>query len=290
MKNYDEIRDIIVNKLGIKDLASYEAWIKSFHDKDNPRVPTQEDIDLLSPDLIDNGAFWQVAHDLFSTDPVSNCQHKDPVSILEANNRNMTIYHSCGFTGLIWYLKYHWKHMSRGHPHPLLEIGPGYGGFRDWLWNQGGFEHYGADVFPLIDGVEHTLPTGTLSPTTKGRRYSIVLSSNVFQHLSTTQRRAYYKDIFDCMYPGGFFMFNLTVDYYEPDAKHRDSNGRVWMRHYGQFTEIQKPEAVYQDLKDVGFQLVRRDIQEERWLTLTYYKPFPVSPEPVSQEVSQVSS
>ncbi len=201
MKGYDEIKDIIVNRLGLRDMAAYKAYCDTFHNPDKPRIPTHEEIDLLCPDAIDNRAFWQVADELFSTDPVSNCQFKEPLSVEEANRNNLGIYHADGFTGFLEMGRLKWSPNC-----PLLEIGPGYGAFRNWVRAFGFFDYYAADVRPRIEGVDRALPSGRLSDETKARRYGVVLASNVFQHLSVRQRRAYYRDVVECLVPEGAFL------------------------------------------------------------------------------------
>ncbi len=245
MKTYDEIKDIIVNRLGIKDLVAYKAWL------DVQRgPPTAEDIELLSPDHVDNGAFWRVAEDLFQTDPVSNCTVGRDVpekrSIAEANRINMTIYHNNGITSAFESMLIHYGPTSRPK---VLEIGPGYGGFRDWLrYRWPGADYHAADCYPKIPEAVQTTPEGLLSVIPKAEPYHIVLASNVFQHLSHAQRRTYYADIASCLTDRGLFMVSQFYDN-GANRSDRDSEGRVWCRHYGQYTLIQKRAEICADLQ-----------------------------------------
>ena len=251
MKSYQEIKDIITNQLGITDLKSYEAWSQRFLwagqiPDQQPRKPSQEDIDLLSPDNIDNNAFWRIAEELFQTDPVANCQGKTPLSVAEANKENLNIYHLDGITGFINVAYSKWNALQN-RTYPLLEIGPGYGAFREWLDKQGGWEYYGADVYPRITGVDATQPNGLLDEITLNRRYAVVVACNVFQHLSVNQRIHYYRDIQKCLMPQGHFIVNMMVD----DGRvtsHRSEYGAVYCRHYGQLTLIQRRAEIESDL------------------------------------------
>lgn len=265
LKTYDEIKDTITNRLGITDQLTYKTWVDQFHARTNPRIPTPEDIDLLSPDTVDNRDFWRVIKDLFETDPVSNCQHGRSYSVEEANRNNMGIYHLDGFTGMI--------HNVAGRASNILEIGPGYGAFRDYLRRFPELTWHGADVFPLIGGVDQNESTGLLSELTKSRYYLFVASSNVFQHLSVAQRRAYYSDVFQMLLPSGVFMVNQAVHWYADNHPATDVSGRQWMKHYGQFTEIQKPSAIFADVKKAGFDIVSQTLRGGSWLTLTLQKP-----------------
>ncbi len=244
MKTYDEIKDIIVNRLGIKDLPAYKAWL------DVQRgPPTAEDIELLSPDHIDNGAFWRVAEELFSTDPVSNCvtgQDKlDVRSQTEANRINMGLYHGYGITGVFEAIMiYHGPDVAP----KVLEIGPGYGGFRDWLKaRMPGARYHAADCYPRIPEAVQTTAGGLLSVIPKVEPYHIVLSCNVFQHLSVKQRRTYYTDIASCLPDRGLF---IVSSFYDNGATRsdRDPEGRIWCRHYGQYTQIQTRADICADL------------------------------------------
>lgn len=244
MKGADEIRDIIVNQLGIKDLTAYQAWLRE------PRgAPTQEQIDLLSPDLIDNGAFWRVAEELFSTDPVSNCtvgrDKPEPVSQAEANRLNMTIYHMDGITGLFESMLIHYGASST----KVLEIGPGYGAFRDWLAARWPVARYhAADCYPRIPEAIQTTPGGLLSIIPKAEPYNMVVASNVFQHLSLAQRRTYYADIASGLSDYGWFTVSSFYDNHSQRAD-RDPQGRIWCRHYGQYTLIQTRQDIVTDLE-----------------------------------------
>ena len=239
---YSEIKDIIVNRLGLRDQASYKTYCATFEDKVNPRIPTAEEIALLDPDVIDNRDFWRVAEEIFDTDPVANCQYGTPLSIMSGNRRNLLYAHTSGIIGYLEYLKYL---MPRAR---VLEIGAGYGSLRNWVEVNTQFEYHGVDVYPKLRDIEPTAPSGFMTEATKLRQFDAVVSSNVFQHLSVNQRRTYYRDIHTVLAPDGFFFFNVTTDTYAPDSPFRDGQGRMWMRHYGQFTEIQKAEDIRKDL------------------------------------------
>ncbi len=74
------------------------------------------------------------------------------------------------------------------------------------------------------------------------------MSVNVFQHLSVNQRRQYYADIHEMLEPKGFFMFGNSIDEMPDVDPRRDANGKVWTRHYGQLTEVQRVEQIWTDL------------------------------------------
>lgn len=259
MKKYSEIYEIITEKLGIKNLKDYQKYSQPFEDKDNPKIPTQEEIDLLDPDTIDNRDFWLVAEKIFGTDAVSNCGFKELFSKDQANKNNLGILYSSGFISLIDF--YHRFNSSLN----VLEIGPGYGGFKNYIQSRTNFNYFGADVYPKIEGIDQNNPNGLLSDQTLSRKYNLILSSNVFQHLSVNQRRAYYRDVSRIASPNFVFMFNMWAP---KDLKgvDLDSKGRAWTRHYGQFTQIQTIEEVFDDLR-LYFKIQAYKVTEKQWVT-----------------------
>ena len=69
MKGYREIKRILVEELGFRDLAAYQKWVTDVR----PHVqPTPEAIERLSPHAVDCRAFWKVCDELFRSDPVCN--------------------------------------------------------------------------------------------------------------------------------------------------------------------------------------------------------------------------
>jgi hypothetical protein len=256
MKTYDDILHIIRDELGLKDIAAYKAYCDTFMDTHTYRVPTPVERSLLDPDTIDNRAFWEVAELLFKTDPVSNCGFDKPRSIREARRCNISIYQWDGFITALEHIQYDKPRAS------ILEIGPGYGTLRQWIDVKTRFSYHGIDVYPKIEDIDEAERTGLMGPVTKSRLYDAVVSCNVFQHLSISQRRAYYRDAHATLVSDGWFMVSMFHDDSVPNHPSRDEEGRLWMRHYGQFTEIQKRDAIAEDLSvyyDIKLELIRDD-------------------------------
>ncbi len=63
MKQYQEIRRILVEDFGFSDLAAYRQWVES---KRSALVPSSEMIARLSPDVVDCRDFWRVCDELFT--------------------------------------------------------------------------------------------------------------------------------------------------------------------------------------------------------------------------------
>jgi hypothetical protein len=66
MKDYREIKRILVDEFGFCDLAAYKRWIGEVR----PSIrPTPERIEMLSPDFVDCREFWKVCDELFRERP-----------------------------------------------------------------------------------------------------------------------------------------------------------------------------------------------------------------------------
>lgn len=253
MKTYEEIKDIIVNKLGLKDMDAYIKWVAEFdnHDHTKRRLITPEDIELLSPDNVDCNAFWQVADEIFGIDAVCATNYGK----LETRNTDVGNRRNLGLARLMGALNFidEWRFS----PTNLLEIGVGYGALKSYIQMNTAFGYCGFDVRPRIVGVYPTDKDGSLPAKyieqCKGT-VQVVVSSNVFQHLSNKQRSRYFKDIYEVMNKDGVFVFNCLVHNIDPatvSAEHKFAvDGRRYLKHYGQFTEIPYYPELVKELRE----------------------------------------
>ena len=243
MLQYDEIKDIITNKLGLKTLTDYQKYIAEFHTEENPRKAMLEELELLSPERINNGDFWKVVEELFGIDCVANTMFKT-ISKDEGNFNNLRLARLAGTLNVIDV----WRHA----PIQILEIGAGYGNFKQYVLNTTNFGYTGVDVYPKVEGIIPTLPNGLLPDEIKAKTFPLIYSSNVFQHLSTFQRSAYLKDIAEMLPFSGAFTFNLILRFEKNgEGKNEAVDGKHYMKHYGQFTEIPNYSTFMQELADL---------------------------------------
>jgi hypothetical protein len=248
MKTYDEIKRILVNELGFHDLAAYARWVAEVR----PTLrPTPEAIRRLSPDEVDCRDFWRVCDELFGTDPVCNLAvppevGKLPFAIetpMDANRMNLLLAKSLGVTTFL---------EENAHARlKVLEIGTGYGSLRSFIETHTNHVYTGVDVVPRLPGVIQATAEGLLPrelvEAERGKQ-SYVVSTNVFQHLSTRQRARYVEDAAALLHEGALFIFNVIVETAKTSALARDAQGNAWAVHYGQYTPIPKAGAVYDQL------------------------------------------
>jgi hypothetical protein len=246
MKTESEIRRILTEDLGFKDLAAYQKWVS----EQRPRVSlTPEVLERLSPDAIDCPAFWRVCEEIFGNDPVCNVAVPPSVgslpheaeSRMDANRLNLQLAKSMGVTAFL---------DEFAHERvKTLEVGPGFGSLKHYIETHTKHVYAAVDVFPRLPGVIAATAQGFIPDSfvaeQKGQ-YAYVVSSNVFQHLSARQRSRYFKDAHALLHKGGLFIFNLYVD--AGGSYLRDPSGVAWCDHYGQYTLVPKPAAVQAEL------------------------------------------
>ena len=238
MKTYNEIKDILINKYGIIDQNSY----KEFTSKRFKDGITQEEVDLLSPDNVNNNDFWQFINEFYGIDPVcqTNYAQFKVGNKMVANRRNLGICRLDGTLNVIDHNKYCGC--------TFLEIGAGFGCIKNYVEVNTNLDYAGVDVYPQIHDVIKSNPDGSLPdsilklPVTSNY-FGIVFSTNVFQHLSVNQRKKYYQQIRSIIHEQGIFAFNTTI-YSEPRNvdgvafyKCKDSN-KAYIGHYAQYTEV----------------------------------------------------
>ncbi len=255
MKGYREIKRILVDDLGFRDLAAYQRWISDVRPTTHPST---EGIARLSPDVVDCRAFWKVCDDLFGTDPVCNVAIAPEVGRLphpidtpmDANRMNLRLAQSFGITAFL---------EEKAHARlRVLELGTGYGSLKNFIETHTNHAYLGVDAVPRVAGVLQTTSDGLMPRDLVDKEqgaFSYVVATNVFQHLSARQRTQYVEDATRLLHEGGLLLFNLIVDTGKIPSFARDGDGNAWAMHYGQYTPIPKGSAAY-DLTARAFNIL----------------------------------
>jgi SAM-dependent methyltransferase len=238
----DQFKEIIEGNYKILDLKSYMDYKIDV----SKRGLTQQEIDLLSPDNINSCSFWEyieknpeLAKDAIAFG-VTKEQTKQTV-----NEKNFGL--ACSLNALSYVLLYR---NCQGMP--LLDIGAGYGMLKEYVEKETKLVYAGVDVYPKVSGVYQVGEDGsTLPPNIAASKFGLVVSCNVFQHLSIKQRRHYYEQIEKLLYPD-FGIFTVTTIADIPISRVKGfrckDNGRYYACHYGQYTEVQTVEELEADL------------------------------------------
>jgi hypothetical protein len=226
MKNKEEIKKVITEHFGITSGKAYQEWLVKW--RENGGKASDEDLEILSPDNIDCRAFWEVCEEMFGVDGVCNTLDGTPdiTDRMQANRTNILIARN---TGLLNVFETHSEYHGE-----VLEIGPGYGSIKNFIEVKTRFNYIGFDVYPKISDVNATDIHGYIPKEfidAKKETFDIVISSNVFQHLSKKQREKYIEDVSILLKPGAYFLVNIPLTYStSPDTRH--------MVLYGQFCPI----------------------------------------------------
>lgn len=212
----------------------------------------KEIIYKLHPDNIDINFFWEYSIKNFPLFSVSN--HPDCKNSVDVNKSNF-VFHK--ITGAIEEVE---NIFSTKDSVKILEIGPGYGNFYEYLKNnfyESDKKYYAIDVNPLFHLSRLYKCNGKDIPSEVGVLFDLVYSINVFQHLSKNQRSSYYKQIHNILNEEGKFIFSMFLVHPKnvngPYWSYFDEHGRAYTCMFGQFTEVDTIEEIDKELKEIGY-------------------------------------
>lgn len=228
----------IEENLGIYDLKSYGEY----KEKIKKEGVTIEEVELLSPDNISSREFWKwAANSYFTKDTISfGATPKTSISSINAMSYDIGMVYGA-LPKVMACLRQQRRDIK------ILEIGPGFGGFRSVVqqfneYDDKLIEYCGVDIYPRIEGENiYEIEDGdTKFPEEiSSQMFDVVYSSNVFQHLTVRQRISYFEQIKKVMAPGGFFSFTDCAWWDGQDKGFRcKDNDKKYMVHYGQFVEF----------------------------------------------------
>ena len=225
-------------------------------DEKNPQlgIYEREFINRFHPDNIDSREFWKEATNKFPLFSITGgIQNINNVS--QANIVTLEMAKQLGCLDIINDLYFKKPNIS------LLEIGPGYGGFQQYIADKFGDDHYYAiDVNPLFDHPRLYQTDGKTIPENVPSHLDAIYSVNVFQHLSKSQRTSYYKQLSRLLGYGGLFIFSMfVVTDKNKEWKGwgcKDKNGRIYTSFFKQLTEVDTLDELISELTGFGFAVV----------------------------------
>lgn len=231
------IKNIVENKYGI---TSPEAYIQYKKDKFDSGL-TLDEINKLSPDIIDSGSFWEYIEkeSIFNRDAIAY-GYKSTDDIDTINAHNYTFACQLGIMNYV-FARYNMK-MN------LLDVGTGYGFLKRFVEKATPFDYYGADVYPKIEGI-FKINDCILPDEIMNKKFELVIASNVFQHLSVRQRNIYYEQIAKILHPE-FGIFSVSNIHSADGIGFKCiENEKKYICHYGQYTELQSLQELVDDLQ-----------------------------------------
>ncbi len=255
----------------------YADYIQKVHPT---KVYTQTEVDELSPDNIDCGAFWQEAVAKFRENAYAgslfNPKTDEPLRVNTINHFNQTLHESMNSYGRLFELKR--GGFLEGQKLNLLEIGGGVGGNYDWMTKTCGLpigEYRNIDVYQpeestikdktfLFNGKDFdSLPADD--------RFDLVYCLNVFQHLSLKQILGYITYIKTVVADKSIIVFNMQTD---SGGTINGPKGRYGY-HYGQLTLLFPINLWMATLQKEGFVITSMTSRADGYVcfTLRYEKP-----------------
>lgn len=153
----------------------------------------------------------------------------------------------------------------------MLEIGPGYGGMKDYFQEElPHIKWHGMDINCLFKHPRLYRTDGYNIPEKlKDKNISLVYSVNVFQHLSSKQRTSYYKQIYKMLPENGLFLFGMFVTNDNLEQKmgegkwlfgQRDKNNNPYGVFFSQLTEIDTIDEASNELVEIGYTICGREM------------------------------
>jgi SAM-dependent methyltransferase len=240
--NVEEFKEVIEGNYGIKDLPTYEEYKK----KTGARGLTKAEVELLSPDNVNSCSFWEyiAKNPEIAKDAVAFGVTKEK-SIVDVNKQNYGLACSLGALQFIMLYK---DEIGM----PILDIGAGYGMLKEFVQQNTKLSYWGVDVYPKIEGVQQVASDGsTLPPNIMASKFGLIVACNVFQHLSLKQRRHYYEQVAQILYPN-FGIFTVTHSSERPNSVRKSfkcaEDGQGYVCHYGQYTPVQSVQEIEGDL------------------------------------------
>lgn len=258
--------------VGWNNAEDYHKYIVS-DEKLRPDL-NEKIIDFLNPDKINVKEFWKATDEVFGTDTVCNSDLTlGKTHNIEASNFFNHLIPQ--FLGLYGNLECAILNASRKFKNiSIAEIGCGYGSFEHWFVqpNRNRIDKYtGFDIIPRReDFVEIGNPDGSFSDEQLKEYngvFNIFYSCNVFQHLSESQIRKYFKQVNEMLPIGGYFLMTYVYDV-------------PYTYHYGQKVDIIPYEDFIELTKEMGFGACFVNLQ--KCSNNSQLKPFSVTLEKIS--------
>lgn len=202
-------------------IETLEPQFCKFKDKDGAEIEidvkrvrlAREYIDLLNPEKIDNKYFWAQAKKFYPHVAVTGAY----IPASDAEQVNLSANWNSGA------LQHAEKIITAKYPNfKMLEIGPGYGYIPQALEKKiPGFmnhNYWAIDLHLSFFCDNLYLCEGNNIPAAIPQDLDLVYAFNVFQHLTPSQRQAYYQAAYDRLTPGGVMIVSQFLVNDDQDA------------------------------------------------------------------------
>lgn len=248
--NYMRQREIIKNwkKLGMGNLQEYHTM------KGDRLKEKWESIEQFSrkiqPEKTNPKTFWKATDKVFSTDTVCNTLYTGQTNAFDITKTNITNHQIPVQSGQLGHIINAMTNiMQFGMIPSIAEIGTGYGSFYENFIVPSNLQlrYTGFDLIKRVPYVEELKGKrgnfGKDQLKKYNRKFNLIYSCNVFQHLSKQQIKQYIKDFTKLLIPGGW----LSLMYV--------TNHKISF-HYGQIIELFTEQELIELLQEHDFELL----------------------------------
>lgn len=243
------------NEVGFNDTIHYFNFLRG-----NFELSKENKLKIynfFNPDKINPKTFWKATDVHFFTDTVANSCDKHgngvPHDIETANKNNYQIFLNSGGSSAFELVKYNYNtniFISKLNKcKKILDLGCGYGSLR--LHDFEDFEYIGYDIIKRFKGAKELMGKhGSFSDrqiSSLKNKISVIISSNVFQHLSKSQIEKYFQQ-FEKINPKYLILSYVRCE-------------NTWSFHYGQWVELFSSEEFVDLATKYGFKLCQKTEQ-----------------------------
>jgi len=246
-------------KKGIPHL--YKIKTKKIKDRNGNKlsVVSNYKINKFNPDNININFFWEQVTKNFLEQAIAPGGNAE--NIKELNEYSVDKIHKAFKT-----LREIDRLFEKKENPKILEIGPGTGSVLQYIIeNYNPENYYAVDVVKLFKWKNLFIEDGKTIPKQIPNNLDMVYSVNVFQHLSVTQRKEYYKQIVEKLKKGGVFIFQMFVvnkknEFLALRDKRRlfgivDQKGRYYCSFFNQLTQVETLEEIKKEFQKYDVKL-----------------------------------
>lgn len=208
-------------------------------------------VDRFHPNNIDNKKFWKLSKRNFSL--LSICGAKCN-NYGEANKLNLKMSKD---TGVFRFLSDNLKKNSN-----VLEIGYGYGNIFKQInskCNYVGIDYTKPKFLEKHKNLLEIDTSGIPKPIRIKNHYDFLYSVNVLQHCSQIDRFQYFKQGYDVLKKGGYFIFTSFIMTEKNKNQFcwgiKDKDGRGYTQFFNQLTEVDYDNELKEYLEGLGFSI-----------------------------------
>jgi hypothetical protein len=205
------------------------------------RVINDEYLKTHNPDVVNINEYWKNLYNIFPHGTITS--NPNVKNIEEAKNVILNLFFK--------HFNFHEilnEEYTKNINLKMLEIGAGYGNLKDFLQKNYNINNYYAiDTCKMFEYDKLFLTDGKNIPSEIPNPLDLIVSLNVFQHLSTAQKISYFKQIELILTENGKFIFSQF--FINNDIKNlkigdnyifgfRDNEDNCYLKFYDQFTLI----------------------------------------------------